>query len=151
MDHIELLVFGLLVATAALAVLGGLLRVPYPITLVVGGAVIGFLPGVPSVELDPDIVLLIFLPPLLYGAAFFTSARELRQNARSIAALAIPLVFVTMAAVAVVAHEVDRAGLGGVVRARRDRLADGRRRTRRDHAPRRRTAAAASRSSRART
>jgi monovalent cation/hydrogen antiporter len=109
-DHIELLVFGLLVATAALAVLAGLLRVPYPITLVLGGAVIGFLPGVPSVELDPDIVLLIFLPPLLYGAAFFTSARELRQNVKAIAALAIPLVFVTMAAVAVVAHEV--IGLG---------------------------------------
>jgi monovalent cation/hydrogen antiporter len=109
-DHIELLVFGLLAATASLAVLAGLLRVPYPITLVLGGAVIGFLPGMPSVELDPDIVLLIFLPPLLYGAAFFTSARELRQNARSIAALAIPLVFVTMAAVAVVAHEV--IGLG---------------------------------------
>ena len=61
-------------------------------------------------ELDPDIVLLIFLPPLLYGAAFFTSLRELRRNARAIAALAIPLVFVTMAAVAVVAHEV--VGLG---------------------------------------
>ena len=110
MDHIELLVFGLLVATAALAVLAGLLRVPYPITLVLGGAAIGFLPGVPSVELDPDIVLLIFLPPLLYGAAFFTSVRELRRNARAIATLAIPLVFVTMAAVAVVAHEV--IGLG---------------------------------------
>jgi monovalent cation/hydrogen antiporter len=109
-DHIELIVFGLLVATAALAVLAGVLRVPYPITLVLGGALIGFLPGVPTVELDPDIVLLIFLPPLLYGAAFFTSPRELRQNARSIAALAIPLVFVTMAAVAVVVHEV--VGLG---------------------------------------
>jgi Na+/H+ antiporter len=106
----ELIVFGLLVAIAGLAVLAGVLRVPYPITLVLGGLVIGFLPGVPSVELDPDIVLLIFLPPLLYGAAFFTSVRELRQNARSIATLAIPLVFVTMAAVAVVAHEV--IGLG---------------------------------------
>jgi monovalent cation/hydrogen antiporter len=72
--------------------------------------VIGFLPGVPSVELDPEIVLFIFLPPLLYGAAFFTSVRELRQNVRAIAALAIPLVFVTMAAVAVVVHEV--VGLG---------------------------------------
>jgi CPA1 family monovalent cation:H+ antiporter len=109
-EHIELVVFGLLVAIAALAVLAGLLRVPYPITLVAGGAVIGFLPGVPSVELDPEIVLFIFLPPLLYGAAFFTSVRELRQNARAIAALAIPLVFVTMAAVAVVVHEV--VGLG---------------------------------------
>jgi Na+/H+ antiporter len=108
--HIELLVFGLLVAIAALAVLAGVLRVPYPITLVLGGAVIGFLPGVPSVQLDPDIVLLIFLPPLLYGAAFFTSVRDLRRNARPIALLAIPLVFVTMAAVAVVAHTV--VGLG---------------------------------------
>jgi monovalent cation/hydrogen antiporter len=105
-EHIELIVFGLLLAIAGLAVLARAVGVPYPITLVMGGAVIGFLPGVPTVELDPDIVLLIFLPPLLYGAAFFTSVRELRQNARSIAALAIPLVFVTMAAVAVVAHEV---------------------------------------------
>ncbi|HEX6584498.1 MAG TPA: Na+/H+ antiporter [Thermoleophilaceae bacterium] len=110
MEHIELVVFGLLLATAGLAVLAGVLRVPYPITLVLGGTVIGFLPGVPTVQLDPDIVLLIFLPPLLYGAAFFTSIRELRQNARAIAALAIPLVFVTMAAVAVLAHEV--VGLG---------------------------------------
>jgi CPA1 family monovalent cation:H+ antiporter len=105
-EHIELIVFGLLLAIAGLAVLARAVGVPYPITLVLGGAVIGFLPGVPTVELDPDIVLLIFLPPLLYGAAFFTSVRELRQNARPIAALAIPLVLVTMAAVAVVAHEV---------------------------------------------
>jgi monovalent cation/hydrogen antiporter len=120
-DHIELLVFGLLVSAAGLAVLAGLLRVPYPITLVLGGAVIGFLPGVPTVQLDPDIVLLIFLPPLLYGAAFFNSVRDLRQNARSIVALAIPLVFVTTAAVAVVAHEVigldwaDAFVLGAIV------------------------------------
>jgi monovalent cation/hydrogen antiporter len=111
-EHIELVVFGLLVAIAGLAVLARLLRVPYPITLVLGGSVIGFLPGVPEVELDPDIVLLIFLPPLLYGAAFFTSVRELRQNARAIALLAIPLVFVTMGAVAVVAHEVVGLGWG---------------------------------------
>jgi CPA1 family monovalent cation:H+ antiporter len=109
-EHVELIVFGLLLATAGLAVLARVVGVPYPITLVLGGAVIGFLPGVPTVELDPDIVLLIFLPPLLYGAAFFSSVRELRQNARAIATLAIPLVFVTMAAVAVVAHEV--VGLG---------------------------------------
>jgi monovalent cation/hydrogen antiporter len=109
-EHVELIVFGLLLAIAGLAVLARVVGVPYPITLVLGGAVIGFLPGVPTVELDPDIVLLIFLPPLLYGAAFFSSVRELRQNAKAIATLAIPLVFVTMAAVAVVAHEV--VGLG---------------------------------------
>jgi Na+/H+ antiporter len=109
-EHVELIVFGLLLAIAGLAVLARVVGVPYPITLVLGGAVIGFLPGVPTVELDPDIVLLIFLPPLLYGAAFFSSVRELRQNVKAIATLAIPLVFVTMAAVAVVAHEV--VGLG---------------------------------------
>ncbi len=106
MDHIELIVFGLLLAVAGLAVLARVVGVPYPITLVAGGAVIGFLPGVPTVSLDPDVVLLIFLPPLLYGAAFFTSVRELRRDARSIATLAIPLVFATMTAVAIVVHEV---------------------------------------------
>lgn len=106
MDHIELIVFGLLLAVAGLAVLARAVGVPYPITLVAGGAVIGFLPGVPTVQLDPDVVLLIFLPPLLYGAAFFTSVRELRRDARSIATLAIPLVFATMTAVAIVVHEV---------------------------------------------
>jgi monovalent cation/hydrogen antiporter len=104
--HIELVIFGLLVAIATLAVVARLVHVPYPVTLVLGGAVIGFLPGVPSVELDPDLVLLIFLPPLLYGAAFFTSVRDLRRNAKPIAMLSIPLVLVTMAAVAVAAHEV---------------------------------------------
>jgi monovalent cation/hydrogen antiporter len=109
-DHVELIVFGLLLAVAALAVVARFVHVPYPITLVLGGLVIGFVPGVPTVELDPDLVLLIFLPPLLYGAAFFTSLRDLRKNARPIALLSIGVVFVTMGAVALVAHAV--IGLG---------------------------------------
>jgi monovalent cation/hydrogen antiporter len=112
MEHLELVVFGLLLGVAALAVLARIAGVPYPITLVAGGSVIGFIPGVPSVELEPELVLLIFLPPLLYGAAFFTSLRDLRRNARAIALLAIPLVGVTMVAVAVVAHEVIGLGWG---------------------------------------
>ncbi|MGH2783178.1 MAG: Na+/H+ antiporter [Thermoleophilaceae bacterium] len=106
----ELVIFGLLLAIAALAVLARIVGVPYPITLVVGGSVIGFVPGVPAVELDPDLVLLIFLPPLLYGAAFFTSLRDLRANARAIGMLSIGAVFLTMGVVAVVAHAV--IGLG---------------------------------------
>jgi Na+/H+ antiporter len=106
MEHLELVIFGLLVGIVAFASLASLLRVPYPITLVLGGLVIGFVPGVPAPELDPELVLLIFLPPLLYGAAFFTSLRDLRRNMRPIALLSIVLVFVTMGAVAVVAHEV---------------------------------------------
>ena len=103
-EHIELVVFGLLVAVAALAVVARLVRVPYPILLVIGGLAIGFVPAIPDIELDPDIVLLVFLPPLLYAAAFFSNLHELRANARPIGLLAIGLVIVTTLAVAAVAH-----------------------------------------------
>jgi monovalent cation/hydrogen antiporter len=103
-EHLEVVILALLTGIVAFAFLANLLHVPYPITLVLGGTVIGFIPGIPSVELDPELVLLIFLPPLLYGAAFFTSLRDLRRNARAIAFLSIGLVIGTMAAVAVVAH-----------------------------------------------
>jgi len=103
-EHLELVILGLLVAIAALAVVARLIGVPYPIPLVVGGGAIGFVPGVPAVELEPELVLLIFLPPLLYGAAFFTSLRDLRRHARPIAFLSIGVVLATMAAVALVAH-----------------------------------------------
>jgi CPA1 family monovalent cation:H+ antiporter len=69
----ELAVAGVLVAVAALMLLSHLLRVPYPILLVIGGCGIGFVPGVPSLELDPDLVLLVVLPRLLYSDAFFSS------------------------------------------------------------------------------
>src|SRR4051812_36845265 len=72
--------------------------------LVVGGSVIGFAPGVPIVELQPDLVLLIVLPPLLYHEAYFASLRELRANARAISLNASALVLVTMSAVAVAVH-----------------------------------------------
>ena len=104
MDHIELVLLFLLVAVAALTALARLLDVPYPILLVVGGSLVGFGPGVPEVQLDPDIVLLIFLPPLLFNAAYFTSVRDLRTDMRPIALNAIGLVLVTMCAVAVVVH-----------------------------------------------
>ena len=106
MEHFELVVFGLLVAVSGLAVLARLARIPYPILLVLGGLAFGFIPGVPHVELDPDLVLLLFLPPLLYAAAFFANLRELRSNVRPIGMLAIGLVIATMLTVAVVAHEV---------------------------------------------
>jgi monovalent cation/hydrogen antiporter len=81
-------------------------RVPYPILLVLGGAAVGFIPGVPDVHLNPDLVLVAVLPPLLYGGAFFTSLREFRDNIKAIGTLAIGLVLVTMLAVAAVAHAV---------------------------------------------
>jgi Na+/H+ antiporter len=106
MGHIEVLLLGLLVAVPALSVLARSLGVPYPILLVIGGLGVGFVPGAPDVELDPDLVLVLFLPPLLYVAAFFSSLRELRRDLRAISLLAIGLVLTTACAVAVVAHEL---------------------------------------------
>ncbi len=101
----EILVF-LLVAVALLASFALRHDVPYPIVLVLGGLVLGFVPWLPAPELEPDIIFFVFLPPLLYAAAFQASAYELRANAGPIALLAIGLVIVTVVAVAVVAHRV---------------------------------------------
>ena len=101
----DLELLGLLVATGALLALAPTLRLPLPILLVLGGVVLGFIPGLPKIELPPEVVLVAVLPPLLYSGAFFTSLRDLRQNRRAISLLAFGLVATTMAAVAVVAHE----------------------------------------------
>jgi CPA1 family monovalent cation:H+ antiporter len=103
-QEVELVLVSLLVAVAGLATAARLANIPYPIVLVVGGLVLGFVPGLPDIALAPDLVLVIFLPPLLYSAAFFANLRELRAAARSISMLAIGLVLATMCAVAVVAH-----------------------------------------------
>ena len=92
-------------ALGGLLALAPTLRLPLPILLVVGGVVMGFIPGLPHLTLPPEIVLVAVLPPLLYSGAFFTSLRGLRENRRSIGFLAICLVAATMSAVAVVAHE----------------------------------------------
>src|SRR3989441_394262 len=102
--HEQLLLVGLLLAVAAMLVTAPLLRIPYPIFLVLGGLALGFMPGIPTLQLPPDVVLIAVLPPLLYTSAFFTSLRDLRANARPIGMLAIGLVIATMTVVAVVAH-----------------------------------------------
>jgi monovalent cation/hydrogen antiporter len=103
-EHLGPVLLILLLAVAGLAALARALRLPYPIPLVVGGLALGFVPGMPEVRLDPDLVLLLFLPPLLYAAAFFSSLRELRANIGPISLLSIGLVIVTTAGVAAVAH-----------------------------------------------
>jgi monovalent cation/hydrogen antiporter len=96
----------LLVAGATMLVLVPKLRIPYPILLVLGGLALGFAPGLPEIDLPPDLVLVGVLPPLLYGAAFFTSLRDLRANLRPVGLLAVGLVLLTMVVVAVVAHAI---------------------------------------------
>lgn len=96
--------FGLLAAVAALTWLAQRLKIEYPILLVVGGLIIGFIPGLPTIQLNPDLVFLVFLPPLLYYEAFNSSIRDFRANLRLITLNAVFLVIVTIAAVAVVVH-----------------------------------------------
>lgn len=103
-QHLEIVILGLLVAVSGLALLARVLRVPYPIFLVLGGLALGLVPGMPEITLNPDLVLLIFLPPLLYAAAFFSSLRDLRANVRPIALLSVGLVVATTLSVAAAAH-----------------------------------------------
>ena len=104
MEHIEAVIISLLVAVAFLSALATRIGIPYPILLVLGGLVLGFVPGIPDVELEPELVLVVFLPPLLYSAAFFANLRELRADARTITLSSTVLVVVTAAAVAVATH-----------------------------------------------
>jgi Na+/H+ antiporter len=104
MVHVIETVLGLLVAVAAVAVLARKLQVPYPILLVIGGLLLALIPGLPRVRLNPELVFLFFLPPLLYPAALFTSWRDFRANLGSISPLAIGLVLFTTVVIAWVAH-----------------------------------------------
>ena len=106
MSDLEPIVLGLLVAVAALSVLSRVIGVPYPILMVIGGLGLGLIPGAPEVVLDPELVLVVFLPPLLYVGAFFASLRDLRRDARAITLLSVGLVVATAGAVAVVAHHL---------------------------------------------
>jgi monovalent cation/hydrogen antiporter len=105
MNDLDVVLAGLFVCAAGLNALANRLDVPYPILLVLGGLALGLVPGVPDLRLDPDLVLLVFLPPLLYSSAFFADLRALRNDARVISLNAIGLVLATTVAVAVVAHE----------------------------------------------
>ena len=103
MHDVELVLVFLLVAVVGLSAASRAAGIPYPIVMVMGGLLLGFVPIV-DVTLDPDLVLLIFLPPLLYSGAFFANLRDLRANLRVISLLAVGLVIATACVVAVVAH-----------------------------------------------
>jgi monovalent cation/hydrogen antiporter len=79
-------------------------KLPYPILLVAAGLIIGFIPQLPELALEPDIIFVIILPPLLYDAASKTSWHEFKTSIRPISALAITLVFFTTVAVAITAY-----------------------------------------------
>jgi monovalent cation/hydrogen antiporter len=101
-----LIVVCLLLGIALLTMVSNKLKISYPILLVVSGLAIGFIPGIPLIQLHPDLVFLIFLPPLLYAAAWNTSWRDFWKWKRAIILLAFGLVIFTSAAVAFVSNAI---------------------------------------------
>jgi NhaP-type Na+/H+ or K+/H+ antiporter len=95
MGEAELLIAGLLVVVAGMSALARRLSVPYPILLVVVGALLGFVPVLPEVKLDPEVVLLVFLPPLFYGSPIFANFSDFRADLRWLTLNTVALVLVT--------------------------------------------------------
>ena len=105
--ELEWTLVAVLAAVTDLILLAYRTRLPYPIWLSVGGAALGFAPGMPEdLRLNPDLVLVLVLPPLLYSAAFFSDLRALRQNVRPIGLLAVGLVLATTFGIGALAHYV---------------------------------------------
>ncbi len=123
-DSVIGILIALLVTTIPLVALAKRVNISYPIVLVVGGLFLGFVPGLPKIQLDPDVVLLIFLPPLLYWESITAPTDVMLENAGQIGLLAIGLVIATTIAVAVVAHAIVPSMPWGGVRARSDRVAN---------------------------
>lgn len=105
MNDIEILI-ALVAAAIVLVRLADLISIPYPTVLALGGLAIGFVPGGPSLELQPDVVFLVFLPPLLQSAGYWASPRELRAEIVPLTWLVLGLSLATMVAVAAAAQAV---------------------------------------------
>ncbi|MGH2858654.1 MAG: Na+/H+ antiporter [Solirubrobacteraceae bacterium] len=108
--HTVELVVGLLSVIAILGVAADRARLPYPAVLVLGGIVLGLIPGLPAVRLDPRLVLFGFIPLLVYSAAFRAARYDLRAHALHIIGLATGLVLLTVVAVGAVGHFVGGIG-----------------------------------------
>src|ERR1041384_7438174 len=104
MHHSLLLILILLFVVLMLVMLGQKLKISYPIFLVVAGLAMGFIPGIPHISIDPELIFMIFLPPLLYEAAWYTSWKDFWHWRRPIGMLAFGLVFVTSLVVAGVSY-----------------------------------------------
>ena len=105
--HAEVVtVIVLLLAVTLLSLAATRVHLPYPTVMVLGGLGICFIPHLPVLHLEPQLIFLLFLPPLLYAAAWYTSWRDFRANLRPIALLAVGFVLFTTVAVGAVAHAV---------------------------------------------
>lgn len=103
MENYSIVIF-ILAVMIALSAVADRIKIPSPILLITAGIAIGFIPSIPVVEINPEVIFLIFLPPLLYDAAFNISFEEFKTHRNTISALAISLVFITASGIAVVAY-----------------------------------------------
>src|ERR1700752_3995294 len=111
---LEIVFLLLLLFVVVFGVLAKKLKTPYPIVLVIGGLLLSFVPGIPRINLNPDVVFFVILPPLLFNAAWLTSWREFSYNLISILFLAFGLVFFTVLSVAGIAPWLFPGFDGGV-------------------------------------
>ena len=103
MENYSIVIF-IMALMIGLSAIAEKIKLPYPILLIIAGISIGFIPSLPNIALNPEIVFLIFLPPLLYDAAFNISYQEFKTNINTIGTLAVSLVFITASGIAVTAH-----------------------------------------------
>ena len=94
MDNYAIIIF-ILAIMIGLSAIADKIKLPYPIILIIAGIAVGFIPSLPVIDINPEIIFLIFLPPLLYDAAFNISFKEFKTNINTISTLAISLVFIT--------------------------------------------------------
>jgi Na+/H+ antiporter len=103
MENYSIIIF-ILAVMIGLSAIADKVKLPYPVLLIIAGIGVGFIPSIPSIALNPEIVFLIFLPPLLFDAAFNISFKTFKTNINTISTLAISLVFITASGIAVIAH-----------------------------------------------
>src|SRR5215213_7157764 len=97
-------IVAMLLGGAALAAVARRFGAPYPALLALAGAALALVPGTPTLALDPELALALFVAPVLLDAAFDASPRDLRANWRSVTSLALGAVVLTVVAVAIVAR-----------------------------------------------
>lgn len=103
MENYSVIIF-ILAIMIGLSAIADKIKIPYPVLLISAGMAIGFIPALPKMAIDPEVIFLIFLPPMLYDAAFNISFKEFRINFNTISTLSITLVFITVVGIAAIAH-----------------------------------------------
>ena len=113
-EHQLVLIIALILAICVLIMVSQRIKVAYPIMLVLGGVAMSFIPGMPRFNINPDLIFLVFLPPILYEAAYYNSWKELWRWRRIIGSFAFIVVFITALVVGIYSQHLYSGFLGGL-------------------------------------